>query len=76
MKYTLINVAETVGSHQYSRCLLILPVLPCGEGFPSLAVRSLSHVPLFRPHGLQHTKLLCPSLEVQGFPVLYSILTI
>ena len=62
--------------HQYSRCLLILPLLPCDEGFPSLVVQSLSDVPLFRPHELQHTKLLCPSFEVQGFPVLYSISTI
>ena len=32
---------------------------------PSVVVQLLSHVPSLPPHGLQHARLLCPSLSLE-----------
>ena len=42
-----------------------LPDIPQGgeQGLISVVVQSLSHVWLLQPHGMQHTRLPCPSLS-------------
>ena len=47
---------------------IILVILgdPCKGGIGKELVQLLSHVQLFATHGLQHARLLCPSVSPKG----------